>query len=591
MIAGWRHGAVLVAGIALYAGLTVTSMRRKAAAFDEVAYLPAGYTHWKLRDFRLSPEQPPLVKLLAAAPLLASDVSFHQDDGWARRRQWDFGHNFLYVWNDADRLLFRGRLAVMALGALLAAAVYWWTRLHWGAAAAALALLLCVLSPETLAHGQLVTMDLGVALFIFLCVAAFERLTECTTTARVAAAGLALGAALATKSSAFVLCPILAVLALRRALVDEPLPSRLGRLSSPIATRRGRVVHLAACLAVMAALALAVLWTAYLFTPRVSADPAAQAGLDWEGNWPRSRLAAAAASLARESGLLPEAYVFGVLKVFAHAEARPAFLMGERSERGFWRYYFTSIALKTPLALFCLLAVALLTLRHHRARGQIEWCLWLPPLLYLALAASRPINIGHRYVLPVYPFLFVIAGRAAAWAFAAGRRPAARWLMAALAGWYALSVVRVHPHYLAYFNELAGGPANGYRYLVDSSLDWGQDLKELARWLREHRVGRIKLAYFGTADPAYYGIDCELLPGYMAPPPPRVMRQVNVGDVVVVSATLLQGLYAEAAMLPLFDKLRTLPPLAVVGHTIFVYRVDFAWEADSRSGEPGRSPR
>jgi hypothetical protein len=329
---GRRGGALLVAAIALYGALAVHGMRRKAAAFDEVAYLPAGYTHWTLRDFRLSPEQPPLVKLLAAAPLLAQDVTLHQDDGWALRRQWDFGHNFLYAWNDADRLLFRARLAVLALGAALAAAVYWWTRLHWGGASAALALIVCVLSPETLAHGQLVTMDLGVALFMFLCVAAFERVTQTPTPARVAAGGLALGAALATKSSAFALGPILVALAVRRAVAAEPLPrSPATRDAPPVSTRLGRAALLAACLAVMVAVALAVIWTAYLFQPRVSAEPSVEAALDWEANWPSNALASGAASLARDSGLLPEAYVFCVLKVFAHAEARPAYLARERS--------------------------------------------------------------------------------------------------------------------------------------------------------------------------------------------------------------------------------------------------------------------
>jgi hypothetical protein len=339
----------------------------------------------------------------------------------------------------------------------------------------------------------------------------------------------------------------------------------------------------------MAGLALLVLWTVHLFQPRVSPDPAVEAAVDWEANWPTNRLAAGVASLARDSGLLPEAYVFGVLKVFAHAEGRPAFLMGERSQDGFWRYYPTSMALKTPLALFGLLAVAWVTRRSYRAPAQVEWCLWLPPLVYLVLAAARPINIGHRYVLPVYPFLFVAAGRAAAWAIGAARRPAARGLVASLAAWYVVSVLRVHPHYLAYFNELAGGPANGYRYLVDSSLDWGQDLKELARWQREQRIGRIKLAYFGTADPAYHGIDCELLPGYTAPPPRSLTRRVSEGDVVAVSATILQGLYVEADMLPLFEKLRALQPIAVLAHTIFVYRADFHWEAAQRGGAAERS--
>jgi hypothetical protein len=572
-----RDLALLAAGVLVYTGLAVTSMRRKAAAFDEVAYLPAGYTHWKLRDFRMSPEQPPLVKLLAAAPLLASEVTLHQDDGWARRRQWDFGRNFLFAWNDADRLLFRARLAVVALGVALAAAVYGWTRLRWGPAAAALALLLCVLSPDTLAHGQLVTMDLGVALFIFLCVAAFDRLAERVTPARVVATGLALGAALATKSSALVLGPVLALLVLRRALVAEPLPVTLGGRTSSVETRGGRLARLAVCLFAMGVVALAVIWASYLFRWRVSPDPQVEAMLDWDGNWPSQRLASAAATLARGSGLLPEAYLFGVLKVFAHAEARPAFLMGERSQDGFRRYYLASLGLKTPLGLFGLLGIGLLTWRSHRAGGLTEWCLWLPPLVYLALAASRPISIGHRYVLPLYPFLFVAAGRAAAWALGAGRRSAARWLVPLLAAGYAVSVLRVHPHYLAYFNELAGGPANGYRYLVDSSLDWGQDLKGLAEWLRGQGMGRIKLAYFGTADPGYYGIACERLPGYSAPPPIQVTRVVDPGDVVAVSATILQGLYVEPAMLPLLEKLRALPPLTVIGHTIFVYRVPFAW--------------
>lgn len=573
-----RHALILAAGIALYGGLATASMRGKSAVFDEGAYLPAGYTHWAFRDFRLAPEQPPLVKLLAAAPLLLTRVTVHQDDGWAQRRQWDFGRNFLYAWNDADRLLFRGRLAVVALGAMLAAAVFWWTRLHWGLPAAVLALLLCVLSPDTLAHGQVVTMDLGVALFIFLAVIAFERLTQRVTAGRLLGLGLATGAALATKSSAFVLLPILGALALRRAAAPEPPGSDLGRFGSGAARRWwSRALALFGLLSAALAIAWIVIWACYLFEPRLSPDPAVEAAFEWDRNWPESRLGGAAASLARGSGLLPEAYLFGVLKVFAHAEARPGFLMGKRSQTGWWRYYPTTLALKTPLALPLLLLASLLTLRSHRAPPRVEWCLWLPPLLYLLLAASRPINIGHRYVLPLYPFLFVAAGRAAAWAFAPSARASARPLLLALGGWYAVSTARAHPHYLAYFNELAGGPASGYRHLVDSSLDWGQDLKGLAAWIRDNRIGRIKLAYFGSADPAYYGIDCELLPGYMAPPPRQLTRRVSEGDVVAVSATILQGLYVEPGMLPLFERLRERPPLTVVGHTIFVYRVDFAW--------------
>jgi hypothetical protein len=149
--------------------------------------------------------------------------------------------------------------------------------------------------------------------------------------------------------------------------------------------------------------------------------------------------------------------------------------------------------------------------------------------------------------------------------------------LGALCAWYALGTLRLHPHYLAYFNELAGGPAHGWRYLVDSNLDWGQDLPGLKAWMDTRGVPRIKLSYFGSADPAYYGIDADLLPGYMAPHPTRVTREVRPGDLVAVSATNLQGVYLDPADRPLMERFRSRKPLARIGYSIFIYRADFSW--------------
>jgi hypothetical protein len=140
-------------------------------------------------------------------------------------------------------------------------------------------------------------------------------------------------------------------------------------------------------------------------------------------------------------------------------------------------------------------------------------------------------------------------------------------------------VVRIHPHYLAYINELGGGPSRGWRYLVDSNLDWGQDLKGLKRWTDEHRVAHLKLSYFGTADPAYYGIPCELLPGYMLPPPRGMVGEVRAGDLVAVSATNLQGVYLNEEWRPLMARLRALAPLDRVGYSIFIFKPEFSMSA------------
>jgi hypothetical protein len=278
------------------------------------------------------------------------------------------------------------------------------------------------------------------------------------------------------------------------------------------------------------------------------------------------------------------------MRFFRHSEARPAFLMGARSDQGFWYFFPATFALKTPLPLMALLLLGLVA-RGSPTLPRAGPFVWLPVAVYALLTLTRGINIGHRHLLPIYPFLFVLAARAAAWA-ALRLREGARWpaaLVGLLGLWYVAGTVRVHPHYLAYFNEAAGGPRNGYRLLVDSSLDWGQDLVRLREWAQRHGVTQMKLSYFGTADPEYYRLPAELLPGYMPPVPRKVVREVRPGDVVAVSATNLQGVYIEPEALPLMQRLRALTPIAQVGYSILVYRADFAWTLPPPGSAPAGS--
>ena len=577
----WATSLVLGAGAALYATLAVGSMRVKSATFDEAAHLPAGYTYLKLRDYRLNPEHPPLIKTLAAMPLLLMNVQLRPDDeAWALRRQWEFGRRFLYRWNDADRLLFRGRLTIVALGVLLGVAVFFRAGRDWGLPGAALALFLCVLNPDMLAHGQIVTTDMGAALFIFLSIVAFERLVDRATWPRLVLTGLAVGAAVATKFSTLVLAPILGALALLAVLSPDPMRRAWRQEAAQDIEGRGpRLVHMAVLLAAMALIAVVVLWASYGFATSLSPDPSVDAAFDWGRVSGRNGVIDGAMTAARRLHLLPEAYAFGFLRFFQHSEARPTFLLGRLSDRGFWYYFPVTFALKTPLALVALLILSMATLRHHAETIRTELFLWLPVLIYFAMACVLGLNIGHRHLLPIYPFLFVIAGRCAT--LAAIRFPGilSSASVLILAAWYALAAARVHPHYLAYFNELAGGPDNGYRSLVDSNLDWGQDLKGLKPWMDANGVSHVKLSYFGTADPEYYRIPCELLPGQMLPPPREVVREVKPGDVIAVSATNLQGVYLQPEDRPLMERLRSVKPVATIGYSIRIYRADFAWPA------------
>jgi hypothetical protein len=575
-MSGRRSLALVAVAVTLQAGLAVHAMRGNSATFDEGAHLPAGYTHLALGDHRLNPEQPPLVKLLAAAPLLAVRPQMRADDrAWAEARQWEFGRRFLYRWNDADRLLFLGRLPMVALASCLLVAVFLEARRRFGGGAAAAALGLAALSPDVLAHGALVTTDLGFALFFFLSVVAFVRLLERTTPGRLVAAGLATGAAFATKFSAAILVPVLVALALL-GLVDRV---GLAPRATPVGARLRRAAGL---LVVISGLTLAAVWASYGFRRPLSPDPAVReaqrAPLEAPMEDPLRRGVVAAANV----GLVPEDYTRGLLFVLTHSEARRTFLLGELSDRPIPYYFLVTFLLKTPVPLLLLTVFALARIRRLGSRDAAF--LWLPVAVYAAFTLTRGLQIGHRHLLPIYPFLFVAAGEAAAqiWSW---RRPVGLAGTAALALWYAGGTALQHPHHLAYFNEIAGGPANGWRLLVDSNLDWGQDLKRLAGWMRENGVVRIKLSYFGSADPSYYGIEGEALPGYTAPHSPHLTREVRPGDIVAVSVTNLQGVYLEPEDRALMARFRAEEPIGRAGWSIRIYRADFAWPEASSAGE------
>jgi hypothetical protein len=251
-------------------------------------------------------------------------------------------------------------------------------------------------------------------------------------------------------------------------------------------------------------------------------------------------------------------------------------VLGAHSDEGFWGFFPVSFLAKTPVALLVLVALAAWLAASRRMRSRSDAFLWIPVALYAAASLSRGINIGHRHLLPLYPFLFVAAARAAAWAAASWPRRAPAAVVGLLAAWHLGAALWIHPHYLAYFNELAGGPARGYRILVDSSLDWGQDLRGLKPYMEAHGIPRVKLSYFGTADPAYYGIAADLLPSYLGWPRETV-RAFAPGDVLAVSATNLQGVYLDPADRPMMERLRREPPVGRVGYSILIFRPAFRW--------------
>lgn len=192
-----------------------------------------------------------------------------------------------------------------------------------------------------------------------------------------------------------------------------------------------------------------------------------------------------------------------------------SFLLGRFSETG-WAWYFpAAFLMKTPLVLIILVPIATIILLGTRATRQRALFLLVPVIGFYLIASQSALNIGYRHVLPALPFMLLMAcGLTAPELRVSGSRLLTS--RALLAGGLLILVgvaVWIYPNYLSYFNPAVGGPSNGYRLLTDSNVDWGQDLLRLQAWMDENDVASVKLGWFGTADPEYYGIPHQPLPG------------------------------------------------------------------------------
>lgn len=577
----------------LFFALAAYSAGRKSATNDETAHIAAGYAALKTGDYRLNPEHPPLIKLLSGVPLLFRGATLDLSDaswravgsgklGWRHIEQWYFGSKFLYEWNDADRTLFWARVPIILLSIGLAGLVGWWAGSLYGWRSGCMALGLYLLTPDLLAHSQLVTTDLGVALFFFLAVFGFWRALHSLTPGNLLMVCLGTACLLASKFSGPLIFPIFLLLALIFAYSGEKAdPVMLRPRLGEIAGFRGKLLLAGALIVASGLTALLVVWACYRFRYRISPDPAVSGTIEWMRYWAKDGLVNNLMHTFQEWRLLPEGYVLGFFDAFESLERRPAFLRGEISQTGWWYYFPVSFLVKTPLPMIAMVVAGWISIRRFGAALADELALLAPVALYLAVAMAGNINIGNRHILPIYPFLIVSASKLAR-VFEPG---CAKWMAAAcgaLLAWNAVEVARVYPHDLAYFNQVAGGPAGGYRWLVDSNLDWGQDLKELARYRREHPEEPFYLAYFGTASPEYYGIRAKHLPSvnieaFRNPGGFARFSDVPSGAIVAVSATSLQCVLLDDQRAKGIERfmanLRGLTPIARIGYSIFVYRM------------------
>jgi 4-amino-4-deoxy-L-arabinose transferase-like glycosyltransferase len=495
---------LVVPAVLLFYFLALNSLVGDSPTMDEQNHLARGLAFLRTGDPRLSVEHPPLVNAISALPLLLlDDVRLPIDHpSWQQREGWyAFAEQLLWVYNqDVSRMIFLARLPIVWLTLGLALLAYGFARQLWaGRSPALLAFYLLLFEPNVMAHGRYTTTDVGGAFFMMLVLVLLWRLWQPghAQWRSQLAAGVAVGLAFGSKLSALAFVPVWAVLALLPLYGETVAPANWRQLLLG-AGRRLRQLGVAGLIA------LPVLWLIF--------------GLEWG---PLSFQSSELAFLHGRAGPMPTFWsgVEQILLLSRHGRMS-AFLLGRFSEDGFLAYFPVAFLVKTPLPVLFLLAAAVMLLLRAPMNRRPALFLLVPALLYFLLSMHSALNIGYRHLLPILPLLAVLIGGLASLRVARREEQVAggRWQALYALPWTAVlllvwSAIAIHPHYLSYFNALAGGPANGYRVLVDSNLDWGQDLLRLQAWMAEHEVAQLKLSWFGTADPAYYGVAYEPLPG------------------------------------------------------------------------------
>ncbi len=563
--------AVGVFGLLILLGLQLAlSVRRESQTWDEGDHIYAGYMSWKTADFGLNPEHPPMVKLLATIPLLSLPLKVPTvQDRFFKEEAFLNGKDFLYK-NDADMILFRTRMAAAILTLLLALLVFLATKEMFGTGAAFIALALLTFEPNLLAHGAVVTTDAALSCFMFATIYTFYRYVKAPSVWRVVIVGVSAGLALSVKHTGFLVFPMLLMLAICE-LVRQRLAAN-GSSETIMATGR-RALKFTASLAAITVIGLAVLWAFYGF--RYQARPNGlqlNPSLTEYAQGLRPHEAWIISTMARWH-LLPESYLYGLADVRLTADFYTSYVLGKIYAHGIWFYFPVAFAIKSTLAFLVLMLLAVVAIATRRLSCWREILfLTIPPVFFLLVAMSVGMNIGVRHILPLYVFFSVLIG-GAAWALIR-RNP--RWVYAvvALLLFHAVSSLWTFPVYLAYSNELWGGPSNTYKYLTDSNADWGQQLKTTKLYLDQRGVKDCWFVYFaeGVVETGYYGIPCKPLPTTNTL---WVNEQIDVPPSiegpVLVSAGNLSGFEFGPGVLNPYEQFKYLRPTAVIDYGVFVF--------------------
>ena len=551
MPTSWKTGVdrwrvIAIAAVLLGVVLIVVTYPRHSQTFDEAVHVVTGLEWLERGRYTIEPQHPPLTRIAVAIGPQATGVDL--TEGVENLKP--------YMWEEGDKIFFRGpsyirtltlaRLGTLPFYFLLAWAVWLWGNLLLGRPGAAVATGFVALAPPVLGHAGLATTDVGLTATLILAVYALIRWLDEPTIRRAALLGAAGALALTSKFSAIPYLG-LCVLLFGAWRVWHARSGYGAAQNGPMTTRRDAAVGLVRQLLAASATCAFVIWAVYRFSI-----------INLHG------VPVPAGELLR-----------GFKDAFGHSVGgHYSYLLGERSRSGWWYYFPVVIAVKTPLVLLALGAAGAGAMLKQ---WRIDWRIATPVLLVIAVLVTgvlTNINIGVRHILPLYAAWAVLAAAGTLSLCLPGRAATMRRaLVTGALVWFTVDVVRETPHHLAYFNELSrSDPAD---LLVDSNLDWGQDMLRLSDELARRGISAVSVSLLSR--PVFANLTSArvtyLAPGHQAT------------GWIAASETCLRHVYPDTCG-PL-DWLNGRRPVARVGRSILLYHVPDSVRAVGPSAQIG----
>lgn len=576
--------------------LAITSLWNDSFIVDEIPHVGAGYSYINKGDYRLNPEHPPLAKDLAGLTisLLAIDQSVFSTNYWTSdiNGQWNFGRSLIYnPKNNVNVITRTAKTTMLAFFVLSALIIFRWTKeLYGGKKAGLLTLFLFSFSPTVLAHSRFVTTDVPALFGVLLATYFFIKFLQQPTREKLFIAALAFGVAQLTKFSAVLLAPLFVLMIVAWSVAHSY--SIRSFISLAIRSIILMVIGI-----------IVVVWPVYALHTMNYPPEKQKTDTGYNLGSYGNRLVADPVIWASDKPMIrPLAqYATGILMVNQRSiGGNTTFFLGEVKNHAWKKYFPVVYGIKEPLPFWFLIVIVLLYLGtkikfsiSNFLTGQVKFLnlrnwvkkyfvelsmlLWIAIYWYLSIRAN--LNIGVRHLLPTYGFVFILlSGQIIT---------LGKWIwkkygdkihifydviIYALLVWYLLENFGVYPYYLTYFNQIAGGPSGGYRYVVDSNLDWGQDLKRLAEWIEKNNISKIYFDYFGWADQSYYLKDKFVwLNAERYRNAKEFLAETPEGGYIAVSASFYMGSREKPEKS--YSWLDSYQPITTIGNSIFIWKI------------------